>query len=140
MSAAPDIASARRDQRSRLRNLITQFGMSRAEEAALLRELAQERDPAAEYQKLREAAPAIAANDAGGGKPRENRRAERQRRYRIRRTLGLRTLHCYPAVSDEVVAVLVQHGLISASAVDRDAELVDEIVGIAARLAEALQK
>lgn len=135
MSAAPDIVSARR---RRLLGLISQMGLSTSEAAALLRSTANDIEPTAEFRRLQEIIPVVAANEPAKQKKARSDDAERQRRRRYRQARGLRVLRATAAVDDERIARLVQAGLIPDGAVDSDADLLDELLRVVMEIADAL--
>lgn len=141
VSAALDSDESKLNEarRNRLRGLVAQLGLSRAEAAALLRAVANEVAPSTQYRQLRSVANVVAANNSHHPKSQKNQRAERQRRYRQRRKLDLRTLRAYPAIADEDIAILVQCDLLPEDAVDKDTELVDALVDLVRELAAALK-
>lgn len=121
----------------RLRNLISQLGLSRAQAAALLREVADDFDPSEQYRRMRDAAVRIQCASRPARRPKDSADTERQRRSRQQRRAGLRVLRKYPAVSDEHIALLVQAKFIPLEATEHDGDLVDAIVGLTRELAEA---
>lgn len=129
MSAAIDIRGARR---RRLLGLAAQMGLSPAEAAALL----VGDSPSVEYRNLI----GPAASKPAEQKKSKSKTAARQSRYKRRRALGLRVLRANAAVDDEKVARLMQAGIVSDSAADSDADLLDELVRVAMEIADALEK
>ena len=135
MGAAVDIEELKA---ARLRNLVTQLGLSRVEAAKLLRELAHDFDPQEQYRRLRSAAERIQTRrPVNRRQAKDSTATERQRRSRRHRAAGLRILRAYPAVSDEHIATLVRAGLIPLEAAEHDAELVDALVNLVHQIAES---
>jgi hypothetical protein len=131
--------------RKRLRGLLSQFRLSRAETATWLRALAEEFDPSEQYRQWLDVAAAVQCDRALDGPVRrldatDTTSLARQRKSRLVKKLELRLLRAYPVVDPERVEAAIQLGLIPYEAASSDAAVAAEYVRIAEGFIDALRR
>jgi len=113
----------------RLRNLLSQHGLSRPATAGLLRNLAEAYEQSEQHEQLRAVADADSERSSSSA-------ATRQQLCRARKQAGLRVLRPSLAVDNERLELLAVAGLIPVDSLECDAELVGEICRLIHRLAD----
>lgn len=118
---------AAEQQKHRVRNLVSQFGLKDAAAAALLSSVAHDLCKSPRLHVVGEARPA----NRQGGKP----DTIRQRRSRAAKKAGLRAVRGTFYVNDNTLSALVREQIIPLEATERDLDLLDTISELLDRLA-----